>query len=151
MPILYNFGVFFIKLSLLLFYGRIFGHDRKLKNRIKGLIAFQAIYTVGFSEILVFICTPLEAWWDLPLRADHCPNFSNTMTIYVILRSISVFREVLVLCLPMKLVSGLMIPVKQKLKLLILFPPGMTYDRSVVSLSTPLNHQVAQLKYTGLV
>lgn len=104
MPILYNFGVFFNKLSLLLFYRQLFGHDRALQHRIAGLVVFHAIYTMGFSAVLAFMCP--EAWWDLLLRADHCSNISNTMTIYVTLRSISVFTKILVLFLLIKTVWG---------------------------------------------
>lgn len=105
MSILYNFGVFFIKLS----------------------ITFQACYTVGFSLILAFIRTPAKAWWELPLRADHCPSFARTMAIYVSLRSFSVVTEVLVLCLPLRIVWGLMMPVSQRVKYVVLFLLGLMY------------------------
>lgn len=129
MPILYNFGVFFIKLSILLLYQRLFGHEIKLQRWIIGLIAFQACYTVGFSLVLAFICTPAKAWWELSLRADHCPSFPRTMAIYVSLRSISVFTEVVVLCLPIRIVWGLMMPVNQRVKLVVLFLLGLMYVR----------------------
>lgn len=129
MPILYNFGVFFIKLSILLLYQRLFGHHTKLQRWIIGLIAFQACYTVAFSLVLAFICTPAKAWWEPSLRADHCPSFAHTMAIYVSLRSISVSTEILVLCLPMKIVWGLMMPVSQRMKLVVLFLLGLMYAR----------------------
>lgn len=129
MPILYNFGVFSIKLSILLLYQRLFGTSKTMHRRIVALAAFQAAYTVGFSLVLAFICSPAKAWWELPLRAEHCPTFKRTMAVYVGLRSVSVATEVLVLCLPMGTVWGLMMPVRQRMKLVVLFLLGMMYAR----------------------
>lgn len=63
------------------------------------------------------------------MRADHCPSFAHTMAIYVSLRSISVFTEVSVLCLPIKIVWGLMMPVSHRVKLVVLFLLGLMYAR----------------------
>lgn len=125
MPILYNINVFFIKLSLLLFYRRLFGQDRKLQLLVKALILFQAIYTLGHCIGLMFICRPVQAWWIITLRVDHCPKFLDTMIIYVCLRSVSVFTDLLVLCLPMGMLWGLKIPRRQKARLAVIFGLGI--------------------------
>lgn len=125
MPILYNLNVFFIKLSVLLFYRRLFGEDQTLQRLVKVLIFFDATFTVGYCFGLISICQPVQAWWVLTLRVDHCPGFSKTMAIYVSLRSISVFTDLLVLCLPMKMLWDLRIPLKQKAGLAVIFGLGI--------------------------
>lgn len=125
MPIMYNTGVFFIKLSHLLFYRRLFGKARTLQRIVTMLILFQGMYTVGHCLGLVFVCRPVQAWWTLSLRADHCPSFSQTMVIYVTLRSISVFADVVGLLLPMKMLRDLKIPTKHKAGLAVIFGLGI--------------------------
>ncbi|KAI5847041.1 hypothetical protein DFP73DRAFT_543950 [Morchella snyderi] len=125
MPILYNVGVFFIKLSLLLFYRRLFGPNRLLQRLVIIFIIFQVIYTVGSTGGLIFICSPVYAWWYVSLRATKCPDFIKTMTIFLSLRAVSVFTDVLVLLLPMKMLWDLKIPVRQKLGLGVVFGLGI--------------------------
>lgn len=125
MPILYNVGVFFIKLSHLLFYRRLFGQARTLQRMVKVLVAFQVMYTVAHCLGLVFVCRPVAAWWTLSLRADHCPGFSQTMIIYVSLRSVSVFADVVGLLLPMKMLRDLKIPTRHKAGLGVIFGLGI--------------------------
>ncbi|RPB00766.1 hypothetical protein L873DRAFT_1678860 [Choiromyces venosus 120613-1] len=125
LPVLHTLGVYPIKMSLLLFYRRLFGRDSLLQRIVKGFIIFETIHTVASSIGLIFICTPIASWWDIARRAQDCPTFHQTMIIYVSVRAVSVLTDVLVVCLPMKMVSDLKVPVMQKIGLASIFGLGV--------------------------
>ena len=85
---------------------------------------FETIHTFGSAIGLIFICTPVDSWWNIMRRAEDCPTFRQTMAIYVGVRAVSVLTDILVVLLPMKLVWDLKVSVKQKIGLATVFGLG---------------------------
>ena len=62
-----------IKLSILFFYRRIFDSDTRFKRIVNWSIVFVILWTVTFTFLGIFVCTPLHAYWaPLPVHGQRC-------------------------------------------------------------------------------
>ncbi|KAG0633165.1 hypothetical protein HOY80DRAFT_1141627 [Tuber brumale] len=125
LPIVHTLGLFPIKMSLILFYRRLFGPNRSMQRVVKGFMIFETIHTLASSIGFIFICTPVHSWWNIFRRAQDCPTLRQTMAIYVGVRAVSVLTDILVVLLPMRLVWGLKVSVGQKIGLATIFGLGV--------------------------
>ncbi|TGZ81843.1 hypothetical protein EX30DRAFT_395233 [Ascodesmis nigricans] len=124
MPIIYSAGISLIKISILLFYKRLFPSNARMQKVCDWFIIFQIVFTIGACIGFALICKPIEGWWRLDIRAEACPTFVATMRIYVGLRIVTVICDIAVVCLPMKMLWGLKIPRQKKAGLAVLFSLG---------------------------
>ncbi|KAI5810694.1 hypothetical protein BZA77DRAFT_327156 [Pyronema omphalodes] len=124
LPMLYSLGVVIIKSSILLYYRRLFGNNKVMQNIVTYFLIFQWVFAI--SSILAFatICNPIKAWWVLSLRNGGCPTLKQTMAIYVSLRLVTVLCDIGVLCLPMRMVWKLQLPLRHRIGLLGVFALG---------------------------
>ncbi|CUS11602.1 unnamed protein product [Tuber aestivum] len=125
LPIIHTLGLYPIKISLLLFYRRLFGPHRSLQRAVRYFIIFETIHTFGSCIGFVFMCAPVSSWWNIFRRADDCPTFHETMAIYVGVRAVSVLTDILVVLLPMKLVWDLRVSARKKIGLATVFGLGV--------------------------
>lgn len=125
LPTVYSLGVVAIKVSILLFYRRLFGANRRMQRVVMGLIIFQVAFALASCLTFILICHPVRAWWILADHADYCPTFKQTNARYVGLRVVTVVCDIIVVILPMRMVSKLEIPLRQRLALSILFGLGI--------------------------
>ncbi|KAF8455168.1 hypothetical protein BGX38DRAFT_1140658 [Terfezia claveryi] len=117
---------FFIKLSVLLFYLNLFPPSfTRMRWTIYGLIAFFFIYTIVGTTVIAMVCRPVKAFWVLELRAnDSCPSQAEIERRYCSVLAVHVAGDFLVLMLPIRLVSQLQLPRRQKIILVCLFCAG---------------------------
>ena len=124
--VLYLTLTFFIKLSILLFYLKLFPPAFIwMRRTIFFLITIFFVYMVVGTTITCLMCKPVRAFWTLELRAgDSCPSAEEVEKRYISLLAFHVLGDFLVLMLPMHLVSTLRLPKRQKVILIILFSAG---------------------------
>ncbi|KAA8902684.1 hypothetical protein FN846DRAFT_74884 [Sphaerosporella brunnea] len=125
LPLVYTLGVAILKISILLFYRRLFGHRKRLQRIVLAFIAFQLVFAVASVFAYAFMCAPVHAYWTLELHAHACPTFKTTLAMYMTLRSVTVACDVALLLLPMRMVWDLKIPQRQRLGLAALFGLGL--------------------------
>ena len=94
--ILYNPAIFTTKLSILLFYYRIFPGPR-FKVILWLVGAFVLAYSIAAAAVNLFQCVPVESVWN-PAIKSRCVNLGADL---IALSSINVVTDFLILCLPM--------------------------------------------------
>ncbi|KAI1078230.1 hypothetical protein F5B20DRAFT_233453 [Whalleya microplaca] len=124
MPLLEPIAFGLIKLSLLLFYRRIFGvweHFRLVNSILIGLIIAWA---ASFFMAMLFIChTDFELLWRLdpqPAR-DHCNRRGLQLFAFAIT---SVITDILVVGLPIFFIGRLQMPKRKKFATAVVFALG---------------------------
>jgi hypothetical protein len=120
--LLYLAAVGLTKISILLFYLRIFP-DWKLRRAIYAMIGTCALYSVVFVTVTALQCIPVSmAWkkWDgehhgkcLDLNADGWAS-----------ASLNIILDLIVIALPMKQLTGLNMGWQRKLGVIVMFLGG---------------------------
>lgn len=86
------------------------------------VIAVAAIFYCISAFITIFACTPREAIWNTLITDYKCVD--NTMLI-LITCLFNIVSDIVILILPAKAVWKLRIPVKKKVKIVLLFAVGL--------------------------
>ena len=109
-----------IKISILLFYRRIFTTRRfAIAANIVGFIQVAWCISIGGSAI--FSCDPVAYFWDKLIPDGHCININ---TLRLVGDGLNFIADILVLCLPIPSLWGLQIPFSRKLALIGMFVLG---------------------------
>ncbi|KAF2012411.1 hypothetical protein BU24DRAFT_484056 [Aaosphaeria arxii CBS 175.79] len=136
-----------IRVSILLFYLRIFGKTQSIiKWVIWACLALTAVYVAVFSIIPGLICTPLSATWHILTRKDHCKSDQMYYDYNVALYSASLGMDILLLIIPIYPVMGLRMPLRRRLGALFIFALGTS---ACVAASYKLAVWVTQWQRTG--
>jgi hypothetical protein len=104
------------KISILLFYRRLFPHQR-FRQLVWFLVVFTAAYMVAMSLATLLECTPVDYAWN-PMLDGQCVNI-NKMTL--VGGAINVATDFVVLLMPMPLVLGLRISLRRRLQVVAIF------------------------------
>ena len=109
------------KASLLLLYYRLFYPSRRFRLAI--YIASIAVFSQWFSVTLVtvFQCRPIAAFWNKTIPGAQCVNLSHFTVASGIM---NLLTDILILCLPMRMVWGLNTTDTQKVTLTGVFLLG---------------------------
>jgi hypothetical protein len=115
-----------IRISLLLFYQRIFGQtEAVLRLTIWVMIVLNCAFIVTFEIMPGFICTPISAGWRNPLtRKLHCRQDEFYYLYNIGLYSSGLGMDIVLLLLPIYPVIKLQMSYKRKLGALIMFMLG---------------------------
>ena len=110
------------KISILLFYLRIFPDDR-FRRVTKCLIGAIILTSVSFSLAVTFQCIPIRAAWDLSIDAK-CIN--STATIYAA-AAISILQDCVIIVLPIPELKALHLSWPKRITLMFMFALGSLY------------------------
>ncbi|KAH7371401.1 hypothetical protein BKA66DRAFT_469728 [Pyrenochaeta sp. MPI-SDFR-AT-0127] len=130
MEIIYLASTTLTKISILTFYRRITvsGLSRPLLIAVWASIIFVAGYGISFIMVLIFTCSPVEAYWyrftTSWLRTNKYKCHDEIATLIAII-SISTLQDFIACLLPMFVVRKLRLPVRQKLALAAVFLVGL--------------------------
>lgn len=111
-----------IKISILCLYRRTFPiRTFRLATLIVGVICVA--WFIGGTFATIFQCRPIAAAWDwgIPESEKRCVNIKAMFEGIV---AINLITDVIILCLPMKLIWNLHLALRQKLVLLAIFSLG---------------------------
>ncbi|KAK0641802.1 hypothetical protein B0T16DRAFT_431481 [Cercophora newfieldiana] len=109
------------KISLLLFYVRIFHHIAWFKKISYATIGFLLVYLLATTIVSVLQCRPIERAWA-PGSKDQCIAL---LSFFVFNGAVAVMTDLIVLGLPLPLIWGLQLPLTQKLSLIPVFGIGV--------------------------
>ncbi|KAH8756343.1 integral membrane protein [Diaporthe sp. PMI_573] len=110
--IFYNACLGFVKTSVLALYARLGDRElRRLAFVIIGVVACQA----GANVIVcIFQCTPVQAAYDLNITKKTCVNIN---AFYLANAAVNISTDFLTYTLPIKMISKLQMPKRQKIGL----------------------------------
>ncbi|MCJ1380188.1 hypothetical protein MMC17_003291 [Xylographa soralifera] len=119
--LVYSLVMGFIKISILMLYFRLFKVVGVVRWLIWGTIVYIILYTVMGDLITIFACRPLNKLWD-GLPYGWC---MSTAAVGLALASLQITADVFVLAIPVPVILGLQLPVKQKLGVMSIFGAGI--------------------------
>ena len=123
------FSTFFSKISTLLLYRRVIAGspDRLSINVVNAAIITMIVYLVVFILLMVFQCTPTDAYWLQYSFPDIYTTKFNCMfegKVPIANAVVSVTTDFLIGLLPIYLFKDLRVPIRQKIALGVLFGVG---------------------------
>ena len=121
--LMYKMAMFFVKLSFLLQYLRIFPTK---KTRIALWISLAVVVALGACNIItsIFICRPIQMFWESFADARYCFDIYQLWTVNA---SINLATDLLIIILPIPGIKRLMLPLRQRLGLMMVFAVGVWY------------------------
>lgn len=108
------------KMSVLLFYCRVFAVTT-ISRIAKITMGFVALLGMAGFLSTMLVCHPFAYNWDLDLSGGHCGNQSAVFSIFAIMNLVTDFA---VLIMPIKVLTGLQLPLWKKASLLATFTVG---------------------------
>ncbi|PSR80899.1 hypothetical protein BD289DRAFT_340681, partial [Coniella lustricola] len=148
LEMLWNLSLTVIKLSVLLFYIKVFAVTSIV---LPAKILMGLIVLLGFSGFLstVFICHPFAYNWDLEIQGGYCGSQSALFAAFGML---NIATDVMVLAMPIRTLLGLRMPVWKKSCLLATFTMGfLTCIASIVRLVYLAKIDYNDVTYTSVV
>ena len=131
--ILYGPAAFFTRLTILLLIARIFEPFRRAMIFIYAFIGCMVLYYVIGIFIKIFICTPINDFWDSSVPGT-CFDQPALVLVDTILSAVGDF---IILLLPTTMASRLQMCIRQKLRVIAIFAVGgiacvLTIYRAVI-------------------
>ncbi|KAF3217197.1 hypothetical protein TWF106_008035 [Orbilia oligospora] len=108
------------KLSILSFYLRLSASPTFRFLVYSGMV-FALATGISFLFVIIFQCSPINAYWDLTLPKAKCVNESAANIANAVINSLC---DLYVFSLPIKDMLGLRLPLRQRISLVILFSLG---------------------------
>ena len=108
------------RLSILLFYRRIFSVYATLTHITTILVVLSVCWWITVEATILSYCVPLEAHWDLRVKG-RCINFG---LFFIILSVVELIIDISILCLPIWVIPRLHLNFKNKAILLCIFLLG---------------------------
>lgn len=122
--ILYNPCLMLTKTSIIVFYLSVMSEDVdpvfKWCNWLT--LAIVNIAGLALTFLTIFQCRPIPAGWSWPPKAtDKC---TDIVTLYLSSAPVNIITDLALLLLPMPILTGLRLPKKQKIILIVTFSAG---------------------------
>ncbi|KAI1479992.1 hypothetical protein F4774DRAFT_380500 [Daldinia eschscholtzii] len=114
-----------IRVSIILFYIRIFGHGNNVMTRriLYAFLVLQGLYVIVFSITPAFACQPLYYAWDALQHPLHCNDLYYTYST-IGLYSVSLAYDVVLLVFPIFPVLKLNMGWRRRIGILVIFMLG---------------------------
>lgn len=113
---------YLIKISIMVMYLRIFGHNRTFRRTVYGSIAFMVAAAIAFFLPMAMQCIPLSSAWDFgPGGRRRCINGPLLGFITVAANAVT---DLYVMCLPLPLLWRLQMPLQRKIGVIATFATG---------------------------
>ncbi|KAF2640115.1 hypothetical protein P280DRAFT_452571 [Massarina eburnea CBS 473.64] len=119
--IFYATSLAFTKVSILLFYLRLSPHIW-FRVLVRILLGIVVTYAIVYDLLSIFACKPIAASWDL--RLAPTATCIDTLTKYMALSVLNIIIDVFTLVLPIPVVVGLQMSVRQKISIILIFLTG---------------------------
>ena len=114
----YNLSLCFTKISILLLYLRVLTHGyiRKVTWVAMGIVVIYSAWGLG---MYLSMCIPLHKMWD-PSVSGSC----HPLSVWWALTYLHIITDFVIFAIPIPVVVTLMVPVRQKAGLLVVFTLG---------------------------
>jgi len=117
---IYNIGLTLVKMSVLMFYVRVFGTVRAYRITFWIMGALIVGWGVATSFLALFTCTPIKKSWDRKIPG-HC---SNRQRDFMGAAIPNVLTDLLLLFLPMPMLWRIQVSTARKYWLVGVFAAG---------------------------
>ncbi|KAF7522649.1 hypothetical protein G7054_g12077 [Neopestalotiopsis clavispora] len=121
--IIYAFGLYFAKMSVLLFYWRLF-NVTNLRYPMIALMAMSTIWIIIRTFMAIFHCVPVRAFWDLTIVDARCDIDDKKFFFGSVL--VHLLIDVMILSLPVFQIGKLQLRKMQKIGIIAMFTFGFT-------------------------
>ncbi|KAI1117154.1 hypothetical protein F5Y14DRAFT_448537 [Nemania sp. NC0429] len=121
LQITFKISMYLTKASILLLYLRIFGTVTWLRRTCKGLLWYIALFCTAVTLATIFQCTPISAAFDRSIKNANC---IENRSFWYLSAVVSIVTDIVILCLPMRLVYHLHIRRDQKIAIMFVFALG---------------------------
>lgn len=115
MTLQYLMAVMFAKISILLFYKRLFGVHRHFRLALYGTMVFVVGYCGGASLAVLFKCSPMSATWSADREKWGNANCLSLTIIHSVIGGFNVASDLFILLLPFPILWRLQMPLPKKL------------------------------------
>ncbi len=117
--LIYILCITVVKVSILLFYRRLFDTDR-FKRTSAAVVAFVVAYCLTFMIGTIFQCTPVRYMWVKSIDG-HC---MNTPVFLLVGSILNILTDIVIVILPIPIVWSLQVTRQQKMALSGIFLLG---------------------------
>jgi hypothetical protein len=112
------------KLSILLFYLRIFQHQPWFRISVFTMISIIVLSTAIISLLTIFQCQPVQYFWNKDIRSGSC--LDENALAYVN-SGMSIVQDIIIIVLPIPVVLKLNMDTKKKVGVAFMFAVGGLY------------------------
>jgi len=119
--LVYVIGLYFVKLSFLILFYRVFGVNRYFRWALYSVLGIWTAYAVTDTLIVIFQCTPVHKAWDLEVNG-YCLDL---VKLGVSSGYINIFTDLLILILPIPMVWSLQLSSSVSLAVIAIFATGV--------------------------
>ncbi|KAJ5605364.1 hypothetical protein N7510_010518 [Penicillium lagena] len=120
--VIYGPLILAIKLSILSMLARFFDPYRQWVLFIYAFSGFLSAYTIAVTTAKICICHPINAvWYGVSVTHGTCLRQPD---IFITDATINVITDLIILILPIVLISKLNMPLKKKLKVIVVLAAG---------------------------
>lgn len=124
--VIYGPAFFFIKLSILLLYLRIFSPQRAARSFIYAGIAVVFLYSLVVTTLFPVFCAPRKGEdWVSSYMSDRCKSHTNDTFIASVILNFA--TDIYILVIPLPMVWKLHISTSRRIGLILIFATGILY------------------------
>jgi hypothetical protein len=120
---MYNAALFAIKMTFLFQYYRVLAVNQHIKKVYIAAIALVGCWALSQVLVEIFICVPIDAFWDHNVPGRCIPNYPQ----WYINAAGNIISDIVVFVLPLPVISKLSLPRMQKIILMFIFCLGFLY------------------------
>jgi hypothetical protein len=114
--------IYFIKMSILCLYLRIFPEIPLFRNCVIATMVFTTVAIIILVPMAIWQCVPVNAIWDLKREDARCLNVAGVAYASA---GVNIATEIAVLILPLPLLRRLRASIARKIGLYALFGCGI--------------------------
>ncbi|EME44619.1 hypothetical protein DOTSEDRAFT_152576, partial [Dothistroma septosporum NZE10] len=107
----YSFGLGFAKMSIILQCLRIFGQIPKFRKWAWALLSVQSLFTLWTGIQSIFLCYPVEYFWDKTIRGGTC---LPRVELWFFNSGFNIVTDILTVILPLPVIKDLQMPKREK-------------------------------------
>ncbi|KAK7428397.1 hypothetical protein QQZ08_005016 [Neonectria magnoliae] len=119
--VVYGPAAFFTKATILLLMARVFTVEDRVSRAIHIFIWALLVAYVPLQVIKTIVCIPISSLWDPTVRNVHC---INQRKVFFCDLSLAILTDLIVLIIPIPLTWKLRMPLRKKIKILVLLSAG---------------------------
>ncbi|KAF8851272.1 hypothetical protein BDZ45DRAFT_750855 [Acephala macrosclerotiorum] len=109
------------KISILVFYLRIFQYQKLFRMGVNTLISLTLLSTTIISILTIFQCHPVTYFWDKDIKDGAC--LDQNALAYVN-SGMSIFQDIMIIVLPIPVVVKLNMDIRRKIGVTFMFAVG---------------------------
>ncbi|KAL9081867.1 MAG: hypothetical protein Q9159_006943 [Coniocarpon cinnabarinum] len=123
--VIYDIGITMLRVSAVLFYGRVFQHDGTLwRYWIWGSVALNIAWLIAFVTVAIVQCLPIHAFWSRLTMLPWTYTCLSTRSVQLSNGITSVVMDLWVLILPLPKLWRLQMPLTKKILIICIFICG---------------------------